>query len=148
MVTWWSWTTSFTLVFHVSSFISLLNHIWILYRSQQPPIHHAGLHYSLSFYPLFLLSILVNPWLTSPGSWTPKLLIPSCPIHNHSKCVTGIFYLLTGDYVIGDSCLLDKEKPPCQPTPSRAALASARPTIVDRPSNALTGDKKCTSAWP
>ena len=84
MVTWWYWTTSFTLVFHVSCFIFLLIHIWILSSSQQSSIHHAGLHYLLSFYSLFLLSILLNPLLTSPGSCTQDLLIPVYPIHDFS----------------------------------------------------------------
>ena len=35
-----------------------------------------------------------------------------------------------------------EDKPPFRPTPSRAALASAGPNIVDRPSYASTGDKK------
>ena len=60
------------------------------------------------FYPLFLLSILVNPLLTSPGSCTQYLLIPVYPIHNFREFVTGIFSLVTGDAVIRDSSLLDK----------------------------------------
>ena len=59
------------------------------------------------FYPLLLLSILVNPLLTSPGSCTQDLLIPVYPIHDFSKCVTGIFSLDAGNDVIHDSCLLD-----------------------------------------
>ena len=102
MVTWWYWNNSFNLIFSVSCFIFLLSHRWILSISQKYPIHHSGLHQSLNFYPLLLLSILVNPWLTSPGSWYQDLLIPVCPIHNYSKCVTEIFSLVTGDDFIRD----------------------------------------------
>ena len=57
---------------------------------------------------LFLiLSILENPLLTSPGSCDQYLLIPVYPIHNFSKCVTGIFSIVTGDDVIRDSCIID-----------------------------------------
>ena len=108
MVTWWAWPAFFILVLHVSCFIFLLSHICILYRSQQSPIHHAGLHYLLYFYPLLILSILVNTLLTSPGSFTQDSQIPVCPIHNFSKWVTGIFSLVTGDDVIRDSYLIDK----------------------------------------
>ena len=41
--------------------------------------------------------------------------------------------------------LLEKN-PPRHPTPTRYALASARSDISQRPSDASTRDKKCTSA--
>ena len=107
MVTWWYCPTTFNLFFHVSRLIFLLSRIWRLSSSQQYPIHHAGLHYLLSFYPLFLLSILVNPLLTSPVYFTQNLLIAFFPVHDFSKCVTGILSLVTGDDLICDSCLLD-----------------------------------------
>ena len=107
MVTWWVCPTSFTIVFHVSRFIFILIHSWILSRSQKSPIRHAGIHYLLSFYPLFLLSILVNPLLTSPVYCTQDLLIPIYPIHDFRECVTVIFSLVTSDDVIRDSCLID-----------------------------------------
>ena len=90
------------LLYHI-----LLSHRWILSSSQKYPIHHAGLHYLLYFYPLFLLSVLVNPWLTSPGSWAQELLITVYLIHDYIECVTGIFSLFTGDEIIRDSCILE-----------------------------------------
>ena len=107
MVTWWIWPTSFTLLFYVSRFILLLSHSWILSSSQQSPIHHSGRHYLLYFYPILLLPILVNPWLTSNGSWSQDLLISVCPTHNYSECVTVIFSLFKCDVFIRDSCFLE-----------------------------------------
>ena len=107
MGTWWARPTSFTLAFCVSCFIFFLSHSWILSISHQSPLHHAVLHYLLYFYPLFLLSVLVNPWLTIPGSLSQDLLIPVFPIHNYSKSVTVIFSIVTGNDVIRESYLLD-----------------------------------------
>ena len=61
----------------------------------------------LSFILVLLLSILVNPLLTSPGYCSHDLLIIVHPIHDFSECMTGIFSTFTGDDVICDSCLLD-----------------------------------------
>ena len=107
MVTWWDWNTSFILALHFSCFIFVLIFSWILSSSQQSPIHHAGLHYLSLFYPILLLSILVNPLLTSNGSCTQDLIITVYPIHDFIKCVTRIFIIVTDDYVIRDSCFLD-----------------------------------------
>ena len=107
MVTWWDFPTYFTIVFHVSRFIFLLSHSWILSSSQQSPIQHAGLYYLISFYPIFLLSILLNTLLISSRSCTQELIIPVYPIHDFIKCVTGIFSLVMGDDVIRDFCLFN-----------------------------------------
>ena len=64
----------------------------------------------ITYYPFilfFLLSILVNPLLVSPGYFPQDLLIPVYPIHHFRECVTGILILFTGDDVIRDSCIFD-----------------------------------------
>ena len=64
MVTWWAWATSYTLVFRACRFIFIIN---------LPSI----IQYYITYY-LFILfyfsSILVNPWLTSPGPWSQDLI--------------------------------------------------------------------------
>ena len=107
MVTWWAWTTSFILVFHLYCFRSLLIHCWILSSTHESPIHQVGLHYLLYFILILHLYILVNTLLTSTWSCAQDLPIPVYCIHDFSECVTVIFSDVTVDDVIRKSCLLD-----------------------------------------
>ena len=106
MITWWDWPTFIIFVFRVSRLSSLESLMDLVQHTAIP--HPPGRNTLVIIFILFFpLSILVNSLLTSPGSCDQDPLIPVFPIHDFSECVTGIFSLVAGDYVIPDSSPLD-----------------------------------------
>ena len=117
MITWWDCPTFVILVFRVSCFNSLDSLMDLVQHTAIP--HPPGRTTLVIIFILFFpLSILVNSLITSPGSCDQDALIPVFPIHDFSECVTGIFSLVTGDDVIGDSSLLDRKSLPKERLPS------------------------------
>ena len=75
---------------------------------------HTATHHSpgrntlvMIFILFFTLSILVKSLLNSLEYCDQDPLIPVFPIHNSSKCVTGIFSIVASDEIIRESSLLD-----------------------------------------
>ena len=105
MITWWDWYTSIILVFYVSHFNSL--------ESMLNPVHHTEIPHPpgrdtlvITLILFFHLPILVNSSLNNPEYRDKYPLIPIFRIYNFIKCITGIFSLVTNDYVICDSSII------------------------------------------
>ena len=104
MITWWDWTTYIILVFHISHFNYIESLLDLVYPTA---IIHLPGRTKLICIRIFPLSTLVISSLTSPVSCDNDPTILVFPIHNFRKCVTGIFSLVMGYYVIHDSGILD-----------------------------------------
>ena len=106
MITWWAWTISIILVFHVSNFGSLES-LLDLFHHTANPLPQVRTTLVIIFILFFNFSILVKLSLNSHGYCDQDPLIPVFPIHKFSECMTGILSLVMGDDIIHDSSLLD-----------------------------------------
>ena len=106
MITWWDWPTYIIIVFHVSPF----NHSFVTSGScpahnNPHPLERTTLVITRIHFILF--SILVISSLTNPGYRDQDPIILIFLIHDFCECVTGILSLVTTDYIIHDSSILD-----------------------------------------
>ena len=105
MISWWDWPIQIILVLPVSclnyfeSLLDLVQHTAIPHPLDRTTLAIIFIHF-------FPFSILVISSFTSPVYRDQDSIILVFPIHDFSKCMTGIFSIFTGDYVIHDSGIL------------------------------------------